>query len=74
MKIEDAMTQLDALERDLPKMRAESKADSDFWLEFAGRADVIEDSVSPEDFTRVRDRIDDMLARHDLQTREDEPA
>lgn len=56
----DAM--LDSLKASLPKMIADNPLDGDFWSEFAGHADVIEDAASGPDHEHVRWRIDVMLA------------
>lgn len=57
---------LDELETSLPTIIAENPDDGDFWSEFAGRAEVIEDAAAAADCDHVRGRIDAMLASHGL--------
>ncbi|MCI2243289.1 hypothetical protein L3067_01520 [Xanthomonas sp. PPL568] len=62
------------LEADIPRMLRDA-ADNlgDFWSEFAGAADTIEDAaLTGEDAQYVSRRIDQMLARHGLA--EDAPS
>lgn len=59
--------QLDALEADLPRMIQAHPDPGDFWCEFAGTADIIEDHAG-DHCQYVSDRIDAMLARHGLGT------
>lgn len=54
---------LDALEAKLPDLLAAYPADGDFWMAFAGEADVIEDQAG-EHVGVVNQRISAMLARH----------
>lgn len=60
----DAM--LDRLQRAMPAMVADNPDDGDFWREFAGQAEVIEDASSASDCDHVRARIDAMLAAQGL--------
>ena len=60
----DAM--LDRLKASLPKMIADHPHDGDFWSEFAGHADAIEDAASASDYEHVRSRIDAMLSEQAL--------
>lgn len=57
---------LDRLQAALPQMVADNPDSGDFWSEFAGRADVIEDAAGADDCDHVRDRITMMLAGHGL--------
>ena len=57
---------LDRLQSSLPRLIADNPDTGDFWSEFAGHADVIEDSASSADCNHVRGRIDAMLADQDL--------
>lgn len=57
---------LDGLQASLPKLLADNPDVSDFWSEFAGHADVIEDSASAADCTHVHGRIDAMLSAQGL--------
>lgn len=57
---------LDVLQASLPKMIADHPNDGDFWSEFAGCADAIEDAASATDCDHVRTRIDAMLSAHGL--------
>lgn len=61
---EELTQQLDALEASLPGMIKANPDPSDFWLAFAGEADVIEDAAG-EQTTYVHARIDEMLIKHD---------
>jgi hypothetical protein len=61
---------LDDLQDALPKMIAENPDDGDFWSEFAGQAEVIEDRASAADCDHVGGRINAMLAKHGLPQRE----
>lgn len=60
------IAQLDELEATLPTLRAEYPDDGDFWMAFAGQADVIADNAG-EFSGVVSKRIDDMLAKHGLR-------
>lgn len=59
----DLNSQLDALERALPALIADNPDPGDFWMAFAGQADLIEDQAG-EHAVMVGERIADMLARH----------
>lgn len=59
----DLNSQLDALERALPTLIADNPDPGDFWMAFAGEADLIEDQAG-DHATLVSQRIADMLARH----------
>lgn len=61
------ITQLDDLEASLPAMLAEHPEEDEFWMAFAGEADVIQDNAG-EHSAMVSKRIDDMLAKHGLVT------
>lgn len=63
MTREDLIALLNALEAELPGMLAANPDPGDFWVEFAGQADVIEDHAG-EHGTMVRERIRAMLAEH----------
>ena len=54
---------LDALEISLPVMIAAYRTDGEFWMAFAGEADLIEDQAG-EHSALVQERIQKMLARH----------
>lgn len=56
-------TLLDALEAKLPDLLAAYPADGDFWMAFAGEADVIEDQAG-DHIKHVNRRINEMLGRH----------
>ena len=56
-------TLLDALEAKLPDLLAAYPADGDFWMAFAGEADVIEDQAG-DHIEHVDQRISAMLRRH----------
>jgi len=56
-------TLLDALEAKLPDLLAAYPADGDFWMAFAGEADVIEDQAG-DHIEHVNRRINEMLGRH----------
>jgi len=60
----DAM--LDRLEERLPSMIGDNPDEGDFWCEFAGEADHIEDQTSAADCDHVRGRINAMLAKQGL--------
>lgn len=62
----DLDVMLDRLQTALPWLVADNSDDGDFWSEFAGHADVIEDSASAADCDHVRGRIDAMLADQGL--------
>lgn len=55
-------TMLDRLEARLPDIVRINPDDGDFWAEFAGEADAIEDAAGAEDCEHVARRIDAMLA------------
>jgi hypothetical protein len=57
---------LDQLEKELPGMIKMHPDAAEFWSEFCGKADVIEDSAPRGDFGVVRARIEGMLATHNL--------
>ncbi|MGH8464133.1 MAG: hypothetical protein ACRER5_08295 [Pseudomonas sp.] len=61
--IAELTTQLDALQAQLPKMIADNPDPGDFWCEFAGQADLIEDQAG-EHTALVARRIAGMLAEH----------
>ncbi|UYB51137.1 hypothetical protein OCJ37_14200 [Xanthomonas sp. AM6] len=48
---------LDALEAEVPAMLEQCPDDGDFWAEFAGHADVIEDAARQEDCEHVTERM-----------------
>lgn len=54
---------LDALEAQLPGMLAVYRTEGEFWMAFAGEADVIEDQAGKHG-GMVQARIADMLAKH----------
>jgi len=56
-------TLLDALEAKLPDLLTAYPSDGDFWMAFAGEADVIEDQAG-EHVGVVNQRINAMLAQH----------
>lgn len=51
------------LEAQLPAMIAAYRTDGEFWMAFAGEADLIEDQAG-EHAGQVSQRIANMLARH----------
>ncbi len=55
----DAM--LDALDAEIPAMLKQCPDDGDFWAEFAGHADAIEDAARGEDCAYVTQRLDVMI-------------
>lgn len=57
---------LDSLQASLPEILAANPDAGDFWSEFAGHADAIEDSAAAADCEHIRGRIDAMLASHVL--------
>lgn len=57
---------LDGLQTSLPKLLADNPDVGDFWSEFAGHADVIEDSASAVDCAHVHRRIAAMLSAQEL--------
>ena len=61
--IAELTTQLDALQAQLPQLIADNPDPGDFWCEFAGQADLIEDQAG-EHTALVARRIADMLAEH----------
>lgn len=54
---------LDALEAQLPALIEANPDPGDFWMAFAGEADVIEDRAG-EHLGQVSERIAAMLAKH----------
>lgn len=54
---------LDTLEAQLPGMLAAYRTEGDFWMAFAGEAELIEDQAG-EHAAMVQERITDMLSRH----------
>lgn len=52
---------LDALDAQLPEMLEQNPDDGDFWAEFAGHADVIDDAARHEDCDYVTKRLDVMI-------------
>jgi hypothetical protein len=54
---------LDALEAQLPAMIAAYRTAGEFWMAFAGEADLIEDQAG-ECAAMVQGRIANMLAQH----------
>ena len=54
---------LDALEARLPAMLAAYRTEGEFWMAFAGEADLIEDQAG-EHAAMVQQRIQAMLAVH----------
>lgn len=64
MTTQDQLTEmLDALEAALPAMIEDNPEPGDFWMAFAGLADVIEDQAG-EHTELVARRIQKMLAEH----------
>jgi hypothetical protein len=64
MTTQTELTQLlDELEASLPKMIEDNPDPSDFWLAFAGEADVIEDQAG-DHAALVHQRIETMLGAH----------
>lgn len=61
--LDQLMDLLDALEARLPELLASSPTDGEFWMAFAGEADVIEDRAA-EHVGVVNQRINAMLAQH----------
>ena len=61
--LDELRQQLDSLEADLPRMIQDCPDPSDFWPEFAGAADIIEDHAG-EHCALVQERIAAMLAQH----------
>lgn len=59
---EELDTLLDRLQSALPQMIADNPDSGDFWSEFAGHADVIEDAAGADDCDHVQARITSMLA------------
>ncbi len=60
----DAM--LNRLQEALPAMMADNPDDGDFWGEFAGQAEIIEDAASAADCEHVHGRIDAVLSAQGL--------
>jgi hypothetical protein len=64
MTTQTELTQLlDELEASLPKMIEDNPDPSDFWLAFAGEADVIADQAGNH-AGLIDERIQAMLAKH----------
>lgn len=61
--LDELHQQLNALEADLPRMIQDHPDPSDFWPEFVGAADIIEDQAE-EHCALVEGRIAAMLAQH----------
>ncbi|WP_329889261.1 hypothetical protein [Stenotrophomonas sepilia] len=61
--LDQLTAQLDALEATLPDLLAAYPADGDFWMAFAGEADVIEEQAG-DHIEHVSRRINKMLGRH----------
>ncbi|MCO7473021.1 hypothetical protein [Stenotrophomonas maltophilia] len=61
---------LDALQDALPTLRAQAEDDGEFWMAFAGEADVLEDNAGPH-APHVAQRIQEMLAALGLSPDED---
>ncbi len=57
-------TILDELEQELPVLMKDTEDQEEFLMAFSALSDAIEDSVDAEDLPYVRQRIDEMLARH----------
>ena len=55
---------LDELERKLPSLIEDYPEPGEFWMAFAGEADVIEDQTPLEHCQLVQARIAEMLAKH----------
>lgn len=60
----DAM--LDRLQDVLQAMITDNPDEGDFWCDFAGQAEIIEDVASAADCDHVHARIDAMLAERGL--------
>jgi hypothetical protein len=60
---EELIALLDALEAQLPGLIAANPDPGDFWVEFAGQVDVIEDHAG-DHCAMVKERIRAMLAEH----------
>lgn len=61
--IDELTRQLDALEDALPAMIEDNPEPGDFWMAFAGKADLIADQAG-EHAAMVGERIQAMLAEH----------
>ena len=61
--LEALTAQLDDLEARLPQLIEDHPDHGDFWMAFAGEADVIEDAAG-EHCQTVGRRIQEMLAQH----------
>jgi len=59
---------LDELERELPMLLQDTDDQEDFLMAFAALSDAIEDNTDPEDLPYVRQRIDQMLSKHGVNT------
>lgn len=59
----DLLDALEALEAKLPELLASSPTDGEFWMAFAGSADVIKDQAG-EHVGAVNQRINAMLEKH----------
>lgn len=57
-------TLLDDLQARLPQMVDDYPADGDFWMAFAGAAEVIEYKTGEHTYGHVMQRINAMLAEH----------
>lgn len=62
-KLDQLNAMLDTLEVQLPTMLAAYETEGDFWMAFAGEADVIEDQAGTH-APLVSNRIAAMLAKH----------
>lgn len=60
---EQLTVMLDALEARLPAMLAAYRTEGEFWMAFAGEAELIEDQAG-EHAAMVQERIRAMLAEH----------
>jgi hypothetical protein len=67
----ELLAMLENLERDLPGMIAAHPLEAEFWAEFTGVADVIEDAASANENVYVSWRINSMLAAQRLIPRHD---
>lgn len=61
--LDELNAKLDELEAKLPGIIAANRYPGDFWMHFAGEADVIEDQAG-EHAAVVNQRIQAMLAQH----------
>jgi len=67
----ELLAMLENLERDLPGMIATHPLEAEFWAEFAGVADAIEDAASVNENVYVSWRLNSMLAAQQLIPRHD---